>query len=163
MWDPYNYTYVQRTCQAGYNLVPHQTCEPSQPSDTNRRNIYRFFFNNSKDHFLTPSWSEGINAGGKYEGVAFTVYVSPIDANMQPIYRCYQPGPSYDHFVSNQSNCEGANYEGQYGYVSSIPRAGFATLYRLWMVGWANHLSTTNAGEANSGAVIEGTQGYVPQ
>lgn len=162
MWDPNALNYVYKTCQATHNLAPKTTCEPSQPSDSNRRNVYRFFLENTKDHFLTMSWSEGTAAGGKYEGVAFTVYLNPIDANMRPLYRCYWPGAS-DHLVSTQSDCEGLTFEGTYGYVSSIERPGFTALYRMWMPDWTNHLSTTNPNEANSGVHIEGVQGYVPQ
>jgi hypothetical protein len=161
MWNPYTGQYESQTCQAASNLIPHTTCEPAQPSDPNMRNVYRFFFSNSKDHMLTLSWNEGANAGGTYEGIAFRVYVNPTDSNMYPLYRCYWSA-KVDHFVSPQSNCEGLKFEGVYGYVSSIPRPGLATLYRLWMPSWTNHLSTTNLGEVNSGALNEGIQGYVP-
>lgn len=162
MWNPLTGQYVPATCQAAFNLPAQTTCEPPQPADTNQRNVYRFFIDNAKDHFLTLSWSEGTNSGGTYEGIAFKVFVNPIDADMQPIYRCYWYAKS-DHFVSTQSDCEGLTNEGTYGYISTIPRSNFMALYRLWIPNWSDHISTTNLGEVVSGVVNEGIKGYVPQ
>lgn len=162
MWNPAAGQYVGATCQAAYNLVPQTTCEPSQPSDGNQRNVYRFFIKNAKDHFLTLSWSEGMASGGTYEGIAFKIFVNPIDANMHPIYRCYWNSKS-NHFVSLQTDCEGYTNEGLYGYVSTIPRSGFLAMYRLWIPKSSDHINTTNLAEVVSGIVNEGIKGYVPQ
>jgi len=122
--------------------------------------LFRFF--NGKDHFLTASFSEGINAGYGFEGTAFNVYSSNIDGAMAPIQRCYV-NASGDHFVSRDSNCEGQRLEGVYGFISTYSRPGFAALYRFYHTATGDHLTTTNYAEGvNTGYSLEGVLGYVP-
>lgn len=148
------------TCQARFALPGYTTCEPSQPADPNQRNVYRFNVSSQTDHFLTLNWTEG-NSVGQYERIAFTAYVSPLDANMHVLYRCRVS--AQDHFVSADANCEGRINEGSYGYVSTTARAGFVPLHRFYNNAATDHLSTKDYNEGVAwGAAYEGIQGYVP-
>jgi hypothetical protein len=133
--------------------------EPPQPGP-NMRNVYRFYRSAVSDHFLTLDWSEGI-AAGSYDLIGFKVFISPIDADMHVLYRCWWSAQN-DHFVSTDPGCEGRANEGAYGYVSTIPRAGYVPLYRFYHGGISNHLSTTDYSEA-AGYGFESIQGYVPE
>lgn len=134
-----------------------QSCGVAQPSDPNLQNVHRFY--RDGDHFLTTSYSEGVYAGYRYEGVAFVAHKSPIDSSMQLLYRCYSGG----HFVSVNANCEGYRNEGSYGYVSTVPRSGFTALHRFYRRGSRDHLTTTNYDEGvNARFSYEGVLGYVP-
>lgn len=121
---------------------------------------FRFF--DGTHHFITPSYSEAASLYWSFEKTAFRVFTTPQDSNMVALYRCYSPS-SYDHFVSLSSNCEGQNYEGLYGYVSSIPRTGYEEIYRFYKSSIGDHLITTDSSEGtNNGYQSEGSLGFAP-
>jgi hypothetical protein len=126
------------------------------------QDVHRFVKNGVK-HLFTLSYSEGPSAGFSYEGVGFTTYVSALDSDMAPIYRCYNAG-HFDHFASTDANCEGYTSEGSYGYVSTVPRAGFTALYRFYNGKRRDHLQTKNYAEVGSNSEwrFESILGYVP-
>ena len=121
--------------------------------------VYRFY--NGTHHFFTLSYSEGVGAGYGYEGIGFKVFKTQQNTGMYQLYRCLQQSTG-DHFISVLSNCEGQNYEGPYGWVSSVSGSGLHALYRFYNQ-QADHLETTNYAEgANLGWSYEGILGYVP-
>jgi hypothetical protein len=121
--------------------------------------VHRFF--GFGHHFLTLNYSEGMNAGYRYEGVAFSVLTQPSWGTV-PLFRCLVPANS-DHFVSRDAGCEGAQYrnEGIYGYVMEDANSQAITaVYRCYRDG--DHLDTTNPQECNAARYrVEGIQGYV--
>ena len=120
--------------------------------------VFRFF--RSPHHFPTTSYKEGASAGFTLEGTSFRVYPNNGGGAYVPLYRCLRPsGP--DHFASTQSNCEGTNVEGTYGYISPAAGSGLTALYRFYNSGTGDHLVTTNYNEG-SGITYEQTLGYVP-
>lgn len=147
-------------CRADNALPGTTTTINSPPDPPGQRNVYRFYLSGNTDHFLTLSFCEvGFS---NYERVAFTVLISPPDANYRLIYRCRVS--SADHFVSTDPGCEGRNFEGAYGYVSTIPRAGYVPIYRFYKNSITDHLTTTDYQEGiTNGYTDEGIQGYVPQ
>lgn len=121
--------------------------------------VFRFYGLN--DHFLTLTFSEPSTSYG-FESTAFRVYATPQDSGMIPLYRCYNAA-AVDHFVSADPNCEGRQFEGTYGYVSSYARPGYEPLYRFYKNSISNHLTTTNYAEGiSNGYAYEGLQGYAP-
>ena len=137
-------------------LVPYTADAQSALQDVHR------FHKNGK-HLFTLNYSEGIGAGFTYEGVGFTVYVSALDSNMTVLYRCYRSS-HHDHFASTDANCEGFTNEGAYGYVSTVPRAGFTPLYRFFHPSLHDHLQTKNYAEVGGVGSwrFDFILGYVP-
>lgn len=114
--------------------------------------ITRRYFNG--DHLYTrdaneaPEWT--------YEGVPFLVFEAPHE-NTQPIFRCLA---GTQHFVSNDTNCEGFISEGALGWLSTTPGADRFELVRCRNATGSDHLAST-AEECNAaGYVIEGTLGF---
>lgn len=163
------YGYIGVTCQAVTPLHPVTTCrppEPAQPADPNIRNVYRFYYRtasgNVSDHFSIMNYDEGWYWQGEYENVLFRVLLSPIDSNMRALYKCY--GSWGDHFADISASCGGHTNQGVYGYISTIPRAGYVPLYRFVRLNPWDFIETTNWDEVvnwQQGGYT--TLGYVPQ
>src|SRR5262245_4974961 len=124
--------------------------------------MFRFSRATSGEHFYTATFSEGVNAGFKSEGIGFRFY-SGGGIGRIPIYRCYAVGW---HFISTLSNCEGATVEGQYGWIDSGQLAGTVALKRFYRTAGGDHFYTTDDAEASAiqarGYVFESIIGYVP-
>lgn len=149
---------VYSTADAG--CVQHFTvAAPTLPA--NQQNVYRRWWWANQDHFHTLSQTEG-NGWATYEGVGFKTYITPPDSDTRELYRCWWYS-ARDHLVSTDPACEGLTYEGSYGWVSTIPRAGHVPLYRFYHNASSNHLATTNYAEGVAGWTYQGVLGYVPE
>lgn len=119
--------------------------------------VFRFQKSNGQ-HFYTDYFMEGQNAGFTKEGNVFSLF-RKNGAGMIAIFRCYAPSYGH-HFLSTDSNCEGANVEGLMGYSSASPGTGWVPLYRFYNPTTGDHLITVNHQSAG-GYTLEGTYGYV--
>lgn len=119
--------------------------------------IHRFL--KGSRHLMTMSYSEGINAGWTYEGIAFRLFPAG-GAGYAPLYRCLNASTG-DRFISFQSNCEGKSVEGLLGYSSSGPSGNLVPLYRYYKASAGDHFITINTAEVQSGYVSEDILGYV--
>lgn len=123
-----------------------------------RNTVYRFSRNSPLQHFYTLSYSEGVNAGFRYEGIQWTDDINQSSGE-HALYRCYIPGNG-THMVSTDPGCEGQVNEGSYGYVHDSQVSGSIPLYRFF--GGSDHLITTNYQEGvNAGYRLESIEGYV--
>jgi len=114
-----------------------------------------------KFHFDTLSVSEGLNAGGIFQGIGFNTYESEA-AGMHPLYRC-RDTTTGAHFASVFSNCEGQAGEGLYGYVYGSEVGGTGPLYRFYNPSTEDFLCTTSYSEGVGapGYEEQGILGYV--
>jgi hypothetical protein len=125
------------------------------------------FFNGREQQFVTDNHSEGVNAGWRYEGIAWTSFNGAGRAHL--LYRCLIPsGGGTHHFVSVDPGCEGQRTEGNYGYAATDNQPGLYPLYRYFansnIEGHAAHLITRvppSTIPSDSGYVLEGILGYV--
>lgn len=147
-------TVSSEPCTEDFSLVAPPPLPPNQ------QNVYRWFWGANNDHFHSLSATEG-SGWATYEGVGFRTYISPPDGDMRELYRCWWYG-ARDHLVSTDAACEGLTFEGSYGWVSTIPRAGHVPLYRFYHSGTSNHLATTNYSEG-AAWTYQGILGYVPE
>jgi hypothetical protein len=124
--------------------------------------MYRFYRATTGEHFYTATFSEGVNAGFKSEGIGFRFYDTSAIGRI-PIYRCLGAGW---HFISTLSNCEGTTVEGQYGWIDSGQLTGTVALKRFYRTAGGDHFYTTDAAEEaeiqTHGYVFEFVVGYVP-
>ena len=124
--------------------------------------MYRFYKSTTGEHFYTATFTEGVNAGFKSEGIGFQFYSSSAIGRIA-IYRCAGGGR---HFISTSSNCESQTVEGTYGYVDSSQLSGDVGVVRYYSSAGGDHVYTTDSGEGaalvDRGYVSEGTIGYVP-
>jgi hypothetical protein len=107
------------------------------------------------DHLFTrdaneaPDWT--------LEGQPFLVF-DAVHPDTQPIYRCRAGS---QHFVSNDSGCEGQTFDGgELGWLSTTPGADRFELVRCRNATGSDHLATTREECAGAGYVVEGTLGY---
>lgn len=128
-----------------------------------QQSAYRFYDSKESRHFVTLNYNEGINAGFKYEGIAFKSFVTAGNIiNAVSIYRCYSV--TYNrHFVSTQTNCGGSKVEGSMGFIYSHQVPGSVPLYRYVHPIGNDYLVTTVYNEGVSvGYKFETILGYVP-
>lgn len=124
--------------------------------------MFRFYRATSGEHFFTGTFSEGVNAGLKSEGIGFQFYSSSGIGRIA-IYRCYASGW---HFISTASNCGGSTVEGQYGWIDSGQISGTVALQGYYQSATGDRIYTTDSAEGT--AVLDrgysslGTLGYVP-
>jgi hypothetical protein len=107
------------------------------------------------DHLFTrdpneaPSWT--------LEGTPFLVF-DAVHPDTQAIYRCRA---GTQHFVSNDSGCEGQSFDGgELGWLSTTPAADRFELVRCRNATGSDHLASTRDECAAAGYVVEGTLGY---
>lgn len=129
------------------------------PGQGQTMDIHRFFTGGA--HFWSLNLQEGINAGFRYEGVAFRTLVQGQPGTHQ-IFRCYNGAT---HFISRDMYCEGGRQEGGMGFVFSQrnPQARTEIIRcRKDIGGRFIHLVTGDARECyNNGYMVEGPLGWV--
>lgn len=152
-------------CWATQDLPGH-CAEPAQPLDPSHRNVYRFYYRTSSgnvsDHFSAIDYEAGGWLWGTYENVRYKILKHQIDSNTVPLYTCY--GSWGDHFLETNASCGGHTYQGMFGYISKVPRAGYVPLYRFVRLAPWDFIETTNWDEVvnwqQAGYTI---LGYVPE
>jgi hypothetical protein len=148
--------------QPGFNSTQAQRAEPVLAAPS--RPIYRSYNASTTDYLLGTTKGEGSTAGFVYQKVAFNIWPTPMDKDIQPIYRCKYTG---GHFLSTFASCEGKTSEGLQGYLLSKQYSNSTPVYRCYKAGALIHLSTVTRTDCNSpiGATdpwkIETVQGYV--
>jgi hypothetical protein len=158
------------------------------PADHHVNAVYRYYKEDTKDHFYTTDAGEigttvhGAhgNHGYKCEGAAFHIFTHH-HLGLVPVYRYWHAGNN-DHFytanageigttIKGQSGNHGYSCEGVLGYVSPTEFYGSIPVYRYYHGGSHDHFYTTNAAEigtthqghtGNHGFSCEGVLGYVP-
>jgi hypothetical protein len=132
-----------------------RTCGEERPEVP----VHRSFNPSIGDHLQTLTANEGA-PDWQYEAVGFHVFANG-GPQRHPLHRCrYNDGPF--HFISNGADCEGHALEGQLGFASDVPRDGLVPIYRCYLHGTSDHLTTTNPSECeNAGFAVEAIQGYV--
>lgn len=123
--------------------------------------VYRFYKQDTGEHFQTLSYKEGIEAGFVSEGIGFRLLKNKTKDTI-PLYRCFS-SYSWKHYISGDYSCEnnGTN-EGLLGYAYSSQTDNTIPLYRFYNPDNGDHLSTTNPAEVkNYNYKDEGLQGYV--
>lgn len=164
-----NYGFIQTESVA---LTPAEIQEvkkllastPNVPTPApEKQNANRFYKSATGEHFITLNYNEGINAGFKFEGIAFQSYVSSGNlSNVVGIYRCYHTTFG-KHFVSTDINCEGSKQEGSMGFIFTNQVTGSVPLYRYQNSAIHDSLTTKFYNEGvSSGYTFEKILGYVP-
>ena len=121
---------------------------------------YRFYNEAGIEHFITNSRSEGMQAGYRFEGIAFyTLAYPPRMARSTELFRCY----GGKHFVSVDPYCEGTRTEGSLGFIYSYEVNNSVPLYRFASPQTGDHLITVDYNEGYNGHYqFEGELGFVP-
>ena len=119
--------------------------------------IYRFY--DGRRHLMTDDPDEGERFGNS-EGVMFELFRSG-GRNRRAIYRCSTEGG--DHFLSQDSRCEGHRGYGQLGYMAEQAdgEAG-RPVYRCFNGKIGDHIATPDQNECAAARYsVEQTLGYV--
>lgn len=126
------------------------------------KKLYRYFFQNSSDHFYTTNPCE--LSGGVFEKDAGYLYTTNVPGTV-PLYRYYSSYYSDHYYTINMQSYSRFVYEKIEGYLYTTPQPGTTPLYRYWKGGSNyDHLYTTNWNELGQGAssyAYEGIVGYV--
>ncbi len=129
--------------------------------------IYRFTYGSYTSystmsrHFYTKTYTEGVNAGFTYEGIAFYVYTNSGISGTVALYRCLK-SPNSQHFMSTSSTCEGHTSEGVLGYIYSSSQYGTLPLYRYYSSSAPDYFHVTSLLTIlYNGYVLQNTTGYV--
>ena len=126
--------------------------------------IYRFRSSGSNRHLLTASYSEGVQAGLIYEGVAFRLANAGTPGTV-PVYRCNAAG----NFLSLSPSCESSatnhnQIEGLLGGIYLTPATGLVKVFRVFNHATNDHLVTAAPSETEAnGYETEFTLGYATQ
>jgi hypothetical protein len=145
--------------QVSYVLVPHTAPPAPVVTGPTLLPVYRLFKTKGGDHLYSAKATEALSLGYQLEGIAF--YLSTQQGpGMAPLYRCRAHWG--DHFLSEDSKCEGQIPEGILGYMETFSTSDTAALFRFYRPSIGHHLETTSQQEGlNAKFNYEGILGYV--
>ncbi|KAG4066269.1 hypothetical protein HA402_000493 [Bradysia odoriphaga] len=138
--------------------------------------LHRLLNSKSGNHFYTASIDEATNAVTAlhftYQGIAGSVATSPLDCQLQPVYRLYKSGKRDDHFYTT-NDFEATTAAAKFGYTregiafycaSAINQCGATLAFNRYLQG-RDHLYTTDLTEghqiAAGGGSFEGIMCYI--
>ncbi len=157
----------QLVLRAGIGAIGLMLMFSSLQASAQTIEVYRFYSPNApgtySDHWSTASFDEGVAWNNTYptvyEGRSFKVLTSPIPGDYRPLYRCRA---IMDHYASTANDCRypyfglyPPTYEGIYGFISTIPMAGYTELYRFYRPNGRSQMDiieTTDYSEAHNSA-----------